>query len=118
MIGSFLYLTISRPDISYSVCACTHCQANPKVSHLKFVKRIICYVGRIIDLRIWYTKDTNINLVSFSDAYWAEDINGRKSTSWGCFYMGNNLMSWYITNQNYVLLSTAESEYVAQNVVA
>nr|GFC27578.1 hypothetical protein [Tanacetum cinerariifolium] len=39
MIGSLMYLTSSRPDIMFSVCACTRYQVNPKVSHLHDVKR-------------------------------------------------------------------------------
>ena len=40
MIGSLLYLTVSRPDIHFSVCLCAHFQANLKESHLSAVKRI------------------------------------------------------------------------------
>ncbi|GAA0184278.1 hypothetical protein LIER_31566 [Lithospermum erythrorhizon] len=36
-----------------------------------------------------------------------------KSTSSECFFLGNNLVSWFIKNQNYVSLSTAEAEYIA-----
>ena len=113
MIGSLLYLTASRPDIMYSVCVCARYQANPKITHLKAVKRIIRYVAGTCDLGIWYTKDTNTNLVGFSDSDWAGDVDDRKSTSGGCFYLGNNLVSWFSRKQNYVSLSTTESEYVA-----
>ena len=44
MIGSLLYLTASRPDISYSVGVCARYQANPKESHMTALKRIIKYV--------------------------------------------------------------------------
>nr|GEY84305.1 uncharacterized mitochondrial protein AtMg00810-like [Tanacetum cinerariifolium] len=40
MIGSLMYLTSSRPDIMFAVCACAHFQVTPKVSHLHAVKRI------------------------------------------------------------------------------
>ncbi|GKC67790.1 hypothetical protein Tco_1100388 [Tanacetum coccineum] len=40
MIGSFMYLTSSRPDIMFAACACARYQVNPKVSHLHDVKRI------------------------------------------------------------------------------
>ncbi|GJR68322.1 uncharacterized mitochondrial protein-like protein [Tanacetum coccineum] len=40
MIGSLMYLTSSRPDIMFAVCACARYQVNPKVSHLHHVKRI------------------------------------------------------------------------------
>nr|GFA45703.1 hypothetical protein [Tanacetum cinerariifolium] len=40
MIGSLMYLTSSRPDIMFAVCACARLQVTPKVSHLHAVKRI------------------------------------------------------------------------------
>ncbi|GJU21132.1 putative ribonuclease H-like domain-containing protein [Tanacetum coccineum] len=40
MIGSLMYLTSTRPDIMFSMCACARYQVNPKVSHLHDVKRI------------------------------------------------------------------------------
>ncbi|GJR68850.1 putative ribonuclease H-like domain-containing protein [Tanacetum coccineum] len=44
MIGSLMYLTASRPDIMFVVCACARFQVTPKVSHLHAVKRIFRYL--------------------------------------------------------------------------
>nr|GFA49237.1 putative ribonuclease H-like domain-containing protein [Tanacetum cinerariifolium] len=41
MIGSLMYLTSSRPDIMFAVCACACFQVTPKASHLHAVKRIL-----------------------------------------------------------------------------
>ncbi|XP_075474637.1 uncharacterized protein LOC142505507 [Primulina tabacum] len=65
-----------------------------------------------LELGLWYTQDTNTNLVGFSDADWAGDLDDRKNTSGECFYLRNNLVSWYSKKQNCVSLSTSESEYV------
>ncbi|XP_075515957.1 uncharacterized protein LOC142550785 [Primulina tabacum] len=113
IIGSLLYLSASSPDIMFSVCLCARYQADPKVTHLKVVKRILRYIAGTINLGLWYTKETNTNLVGFSDADWAGNLDDRKSTTGGCFYLGKNLVSWYSKKQNCVSLSTAESEYVA-----
>ncbi|GKC24923.1 putative ribonuclease H-like domain-containing protein, partial [Tanacetum coccineum] len=40
MIGSLMYLTASRPDIMFAVCACARFQVTLKASHLNAVKRI------------------------------------------------------------------------------
>nr|GEV06264.1 hypothetical protein [Tanacetum cinerariifolium] len=40
MIGSLMYLTSSRPNIMFALCACARYQFNLKVSHLYAVKRI------------------------------------------------------------------------------
>ncbi|KAI9195308.1 hypothetical protein LWI28_013690 [Acer negundo] len=36
-----------------------------------------------------------------------------KSTSDSCFFLGNNLVSWFCKKQNSISLSTAEAEYIA-----
>ena len=68
MIGSLLYLTASRLDISYSVGVCARYQANPKESHMIALKRIIKYVKTTTDFGVWYSKDTNDVLARYSDA--------------------------------------------------
>ena len=113
MIGSLLYLTASRPDISYSVGVCSRYQSNPKESHMTALKRIIKYVKTIAEFGVWYSKDTSDVLAGYSDANWAGNADDRRSTSGGCFYVGNNLVSWMSKKQNSILLSTAEAEYIA-----
>ena len=93
MIGSLLYLTASRPDISYSVEVCERYQANPKESHMIALKRIIKYVKTTADFDVWCSKDTNNVLAGYSGTDWAENADDRKTTSRGCFYVGNNLVS-------------------------
>ena len=92
MIGSLFYLTASKPDISYNVGVCARYQANPKESHITALKRIIKYVKTIVDFGVWYNKDTNDVLARYTDADWAGNVNDRKSTLGGCFYVGNNLV--------------------------
>ncbi|GKD46922.1 hypothetical protein Tco_1271567 [Tanacetum coccineum] len=44
VIGSLMYLTASRPDITFTICACARFQVTPKTSHLHDVKRIFRYL--------------------------------------------------------------------------
>jgi hypothetical protein len=113
IIGSLLYLTASRPDICYSVGVCARYQVAPKESHLKAVKRILKYVKGTQQFGLWYTKGDDAKLTGFCDADWAGNIDDRKSTSGGCFFLGNNLVAWLSKKQNSVSLSTAEAEYIA-----
>jgi hypothetical protein len=55
IIGSLLYLTASRPDITFSVGVCARFQANPKESHLTVVKRIIKYVNPTVHYGIYFS---------------------------------------------------------------
>jgi hypothetical protein len=112
MIGSLLYLTASRPDIAFSVGVCARFQANPKESHLTVVKRIIRYVNDTLSYGIWYSRETNLVVAGYSDADWAGNADDRKSTSRGCFYVGNNLVAWMSKKQTSISLSTTEAEYI------
>ncbi|KAD4385704.1 hypothetical protein E3N88_25873 [Mikania micrantha] len=89
MIGSLMYLTASRPDIMFSVFKCARYQTNPKASHLIAVKRIFRYLVGKPRLGLW------------------------KSTTGGCQYLGDRLVSWQCKKQRTVSTSTAEAEYVA-----
>ena len=113
MIGSLLYLIASRLDITFSVGVCTLFQEASKESHLTVVKRIIRYINGTSNYGIWYSRDSNECLIGYSDADWVGCIDDRKSTSSGCFYLGNNLVSWMSKKKNLVSLSTTEAEYIA-----
>ncbi|KAL0536828.1 hypothetical protein IC582_025790 [Cucumis melo] len=113
MIESLLYLTASRPDIAYAVGICARYQSDPRISHLNAVKRIIKYVYSTTDFGILYFYDTSSELVGYCGADWAGSADDRKSTSGGCFFLGNNLVSWFSKKQNCVPLSTAKAEYIA-----
>ncbi|GJX60258.1 retrovirus-related pol polyprotein from transposon TNT 1-94 [Tanacetum coccineum] len=68
MIGSLMYLTSSRPDLIYAACLCAWYQAKPTVKHLHAVKRIFRYLKGIINMGLWYSKDTDMSLTAYSDA--------------------------------------------------
>nr|GEZ19609.1 hypothetical protein [Tanacetum cinerariifolium] len=83
MIGSLKYLTSSRPDIMFAVCACAHFQVNLKASHLHAVKRIFRYLKGKPHLGLWYPKDSPFDLVAYSDSDYAGASLDRKSTTGG-----------------------------------
>ncbi|GKE58725.1 uncharacterized mitochondrial protein-like protein, partial [Tanacetum coccineum] len=113
MIGSLMYLTSSRPDIMFLVCACTRYQVNPKVSHLHAVKRIFRYLKGQLKLGLWYPKDSPFDLVAYTDSDYAGASLDRKSTTRGCQFLGCRLISWQCKKQTVVANSTTEAEYVA-----
>ncbi|GJX66480.1 hypothetical protein Tco_0300823 [Tanacetum coccineum] len=104
MIGSLMYLTSSRPDIMFGVCACARFQVTPKVSNLHAVNRIFRYLKGQPKLGLWYPRDSPFDLEAFSD---------RKSTTGGCQFLGKKLISWQCKKHNIVANSTTEAEYVA-----
>ncbi|GJZ57174.1 putative ribonuclease H-like domain-containing protein [Tanacetum coccineum] len=97
MIGSLMYLTASRPDIMFAVCACARFQVTPKVSHLHAVKRIFRYLKGHPKLGLWYPRDSPFNLEAFSDSDYARASLDKKSTTGGCQFLGKKVL--WIQNQ-------------------
>ncbi|XP_058764756.1 uncharacterized mitochondrial protein AtMg00810-like [Vicia villosa] len=112
MIGSLLYLTTSRADIAFVVGVCARYQVEPKVSHINQVKRILKYVDGTSDYGMLYSHGSCSSLIAYCDDDWVGSVDDRKSTSGGCFFLGNNLISWFSKKQNYVSLSSTEAEYI------
>ncbi|GKF51202.1 uncharacterized mitochondrial protein-like protein [Tanacetum coccineum] len=113
MIGSLMYLTASRPDIMFAVCACARFQVSPKTSHLLAVMRIFRYLKRKPSLGLWYSKGSPLELVAYTDSDYAGATLDRKSTTRGCHFLGSRLISWQCKKQTVVSTSTTEAEYVA-----
>nr|GEU40461.1 retrovirus-related Pol polyprotein from transposon TNT 1-94 [Tanacetum cinerariifolium] len=74
MIGSLMYLTSSRLDIMFAVCACLRFQVQPKVSYMHVVKRIFRYLNGYPTLGFWYPKDSPLKLIAYSDSDYAESL--------------------------------------------
>ncbi|GJY84791.1 retrovirus-related pol polyprotein from transposon TNT 1-94 [Tanacetum coccineum] len=109
MIGSLMYLTSSRPDIMFAVCACARYQVNLKVSHLHVVKRIFRYLKGQPKLGLWYPKDSPFDLVAYTNSDYAGASLDRKSTTRGCQFLGCRLISWQCKKQTVVANSTTKS---------
>ncbi|GKB66473.1 putative ribonuclease H-like domain-containing protein [Tanacetum coccineum] len=113
MIGSLMYLTASRPDITFVVCACARFQVTPKTSHLHAVKRIFRYLKGQPKLGLLYPRDSPFDLEVFSDSDYTSASLDRKSTTGGCQFFGKRLILWQCKKQTIVENSTTEAEYVA-----
>nr|GEW74142.1 hypothetical protein [Tanacetum cinerariifolium] len=86
VIGSLMYLTASRPDIMFAICACARHQVTPK--------------------------DSLFDLVAYSDSDYSGATQDRKSTTRGCQFFGRRLISWQCKKQTIVATSTTKAKYV------
>ncbi|GJX90479.1 putative ribonuclease H-like domain-containing protein [Tanacetum coccineum] len=118
MIGSLMYLTASRPDIMFVVCACARHQVTPKECHLHAVKRIFRYLKGHPKLGLWYPKESPFDLVAYSDSDYGGASQDRKSTTRGCQFLGRRLISWQCKKQTIVATSTTEAETLIMTKLA
>ena len=114
IVGSLLYAAITtRPDIAQAVGVVTKFCANPTQSHLTAAKRILRYLKGTGYLGLSYKKCADGNLIGYSDADWAGDVDDRHSTTGNVFLFAKGAVSWLSKKQATVALSTTEAEYVA-----
>jgi len=118
LVGSLIYLTLTRPDISYAVGVMSLYVQNPKKPRLEAVRRILRYVKSTIDYGLLYKKSEDCKLVGYCDANYARDHDTRRSTTGYVFKFGPGTMLWCSKRQPMVSLSTIEAEYRAAAMAA
>ncbi|XVF06875.1 hypothetical protein REPUB_Repub06bG0088900 [Reevesia pubescens] len=84
MIGSILFLTISRLDILFAVCLYARFQPYLKKSRLIAVKKILKYFIGTLSLGLWYPKLSYFDLLGYFDTDFTSSRIERKNTSGMC----------------------------------
>eukprot|EP00253_Pinus_taeda_P016442 PITA_16442 len=89
LVGKLLYLTHTRPDLSFAVGLVARFMQTPRESHWKAAKRILRYVRGTIQFGIHYNAEASPLLVGFTDSDWAGDPDDWKSTAGYVFTLGS-----------------------------
>ncbi|KAM1770681.1 hypothetical protein ACFX11_045589 [Malus domestica] len=113
LVGKLIYLTITRPDISYSVSIASQFMHSPTIEHMNLVKRILRYLKGSVGRGILMAKNDNTQIMGYCDADWAGNAIDRKSTTGYCTFVGGNLVTWKSKKQTVIARSSAEAEYRA-----
>ncbi|KAJ0843293.1 putative RNA-directed DNA polymerase [Helianthus annuus] len=113
LIGKLIYLSHTRPDISYSVQFLSQFMHKPSKSHLQIALRLLRYLKKSPGKGILFTKGTSFDLTAYADSDWGKCVETRRSVTGFCIFLGNSLVSWKSKKQNTVSRSSAEAEYRA-----
>ena len=109
-VGALQYITLTRPDIAYSVNQlCQHMQA-PTTAHWTAAKRVLRYLKTTLDFGLLY-KPGSFAINAYCDSDWAGDPDDRHSTCGYGEFVGPNLISWSAKKQPMVSKSSTEAEY-------
>lgn len=110
LVGALQYLTITRPDIAFSVnSACQHMD-KPRQSNYQAVKKILRYRSGTTELALHY-KAGPLQLHGYANSNWAGDSNDRRFTSGICIMFCNNPIMWSSKKQHTVARSSTKAEY-------
>ncbi|KAJ0925089.1 putative RNA-directed DNA polymerase [Helianthus annuus] len=113
LIGKLIYLSLTRPDISYAVQYLSQFMHKPLTVHLRIALRLLRYLKLSPGKGLVFKKSDSFDLTCFADSDWAKCLDTRKSVTGYCIFLGNNLVSWKSKKQSTVSRSTGEAEYRA-----
>ena len=117
LVGSLVYLGVTRPDISYAVHILSQFVSAPTHIHYSHLLRVLRYLRGTISRRLFFPRSSSLRLHAYSDATWASDSTDRRSLSAYCVFLGCSLIAWKTKKHVAVSRSSAEAELRAMALV-
>ncbi|GKU95462.1 hypothetical protein SLEP1_g8819 [Rubroshorea leprosula] len=93
LVGSLVYLTMTRPGIAYAVYIVSQFMVAPRSTHYATILRIIRYVKGTLFHELHFSTNSSPVLRAYSNADWAGDLSYRRSTTGYCLFLSNSLIS-------------------------
>jgi len=116
LVGKLMYLTFTRPDITYAVHKLCQFTSAPRAPHLQAVYKIIYYLKGTVGQGLFYSANVDLKLSAFAYSDFSSCLDSRKSTTGYCMFLGTSLVSWKSKKQEVVSMSSAEAEYRAMSM--
>ncbi|XP_071708988.1 secreted RxLR effector protein 161-like [Rutidosis leptorrhynchoides] len=118
LVGSLMYLTVTRPNLMYVVSLLSRFMSNPKGDHPLAAKRVLRYIKSTFDYGLVYGKHSNQGLKVYTDSDYARDAEDRRCTSGYVCLLSGAAICWSSRKQDIVTLLSTEAEYVAATACA
>lgn len=93
LIGKLIYLTITSPDLTYSVHILSQFMQTPRLDHLNAAKRVLRYLKGTTSQGLLYSAESTLQLTGFCDADWGACPVTRRSISGYCTTLGGSAIS-------------------------
>ena len=113
LIGRLIYLTNTRPNITYVVQHLSQFVVALTSAHQQVVVQILKYIKGSPGVGIFLSAVSKIHLKGISDFDWASCIDTKRTITGYAMYIGDSLISWKSKKQATVSRSSSEAEYRA-----
>ncbi|KAJ3704232.1 hypothetical protein LUZ61_007937 [Rhynchospora tenuis] len=111
LIGRLIYLTITRPELCYSVHILAQFMQDPLQAHYEAALRVVRFLKGNPGQGVLLRADGDLQLNAFCDSDWASCPLTRRSLSGYFVMLGSSPISWKTKKQQTVSRSSAEAEY-------
>ncbi|KAL0399761.1 UNVERIFIED_CONTAM: Retrovirus-related Pol polyprotein from transposon RE1 [Sesamum radiatum] len=111
LVGRLLYLSFTRPDISFGAQQLSQFVHAPCAVHLDAAMHLVRYLKGCPERGLFFPASNSLSLTAYCDADWASCTDSRRSLTGYCIFLGEALISWKTKKQTTVARSTAEAEY-------
>jgi hypothetical protein len=118
IVGSLIYMMITRPDLNYTVGLESQFMQVPRKPHLDVVRHTLCYVSAMVDYGLFYEVSTELQVHGYIDANWAGSISDKRSTNGFMFSFGGAAITWSSKKQPTIALSNIKAKYGGAGMAA
>jgi hypothetical protein len=93
-MGKLIYLSHTRPDISYVVSVVSQFMHCPSKNHMDTVVQIIRYLKSAPGKGLMFSKNGHLDIEGYTNVDWVGNLSDRKSISGYFTFVGGNLVTW------------------------
>lgn len=93
LIGRLLYLTSTRPDISYVVQNLSQFMQSPTDLHVCATHKVLCFIKNAPGQGLLFSSSSSLTLQAFCDSNWAFCPDSRRSVTVYYILLGQSLIS-------------------------
>ncbi|KAL6565862.1 hypothetical protein OROHE_004917 [Orobanche hederae] len=117
LVGRLVYLSVTRPDLAYSVHILSQFMQEPRQEHWDAALRVVRYLKGTPGQGILLSADCDLSLQGWCDSDWASCPLTRRSLTGWLVFLGQSPISWKTKKQHTVSKSSAEAEYRAMAAI-